>query len=203
MLPSQFPEVSVASEPSLKWMLAEHVDIQIADLRVLLRLPTKRLPAECNFTAAAMLFNLIAGASVCFYNASEKTMKRPPPAGKHFRGVLEECFPWDAGTVAAKDGARVLWKYSRNPLAHNLGLDHESAPTIQIRNNRVGPTRIIALEDSEKLPAWAKPPLRPMGPHYVIDVCGLYWGTHRMLHAVLADDSHRFGAQQLASVLGF
>jgi hypothetical protein len=203
MLPSQFPEVSVTSEPSLQRMLREHLDMQIADLRVLLRLPTKRLPAGCNFTAAAMIFNLIAGSSVCFYNASEKTMEDRPPAGKRFRGLLEEYFPWGAGTVAAKDGARVLWKYSRNPLAHNLGLDEESAPEIQIRKNRVGPTRILALEDSQKLPAWAKPPLRPIGSHYVLDVCGLYWGTHRMLHAVLADDAHRLGAQQLASVLGF
>jgi hypothetical protein len=37
----------------------------------------------------------------------------------------------------------------------------------------------------------------------VLDVCGLYWGTQRRLHAVLADDAHRLGAQQLASVLGF
>ena len=203
MLPSQFPEVSVTREPSLQRMLRVHLDMQIADLRVLLRLPTKRLPAGCNFTAAAMILNLIAGASVCFYNASEKTMKDHPPAGQHFRGIMEEYFPWSAGNVAAKDGARVLWKYSRNPLAHNLGLDEPSAPVIQVRKARIGPKRILALEDSAALPAWAEPALRSIGPHYVLDVCGLYWGTHRMLHCVLADDTHRLGAQKLASVLGF
>jgi hypothetical protein len=150
-----------------------------------------------------MILNLIAGASVCFYTASEKTMEHRPPAGKHFQGVLEEYFPWSTGNVTAKDGARVLWKYSRNPLAHNLGLDDPSAPVIQIRKTRIGPKRILALEDSETLPAWAKPALSSIGSHYALDVCGLYWGTHRMLHAVLADDAQRLGAQKLASVLGF
>jgi hypothetical protein len=32
---------------------------------------------------------------------------------------------------------------------------------------------------------------------------GLYWGTHRMLHAVLADQTHRRGAERLANSIGF
>jgi hypothetical protein len=110
MLPSEFPEVSVTSEPSLQRMLREHLDMQIADLRVLLRLPTKRLPAGCNFTAAALIFNLIAGSSVCFYNTSEKTMEDRPPAGKHFRGLLEQYSrgapgPWPQRTGRASCGS--------------------------------------------------------------------------------------------------
>lgn len=150
-----------------------------------------------------MILNLIAGASVCFYNASEKTMKHRPPAGNHFQGVLEGYFPWSAGNVAAADGAHVLWRYSRNPLAHNLGLDEPSAPVIQIRKTRIGPKRIMTLEDSHTLPGWARPPLASVGAEYVLDVCGLYWGTHRMLHAVLADDVQRLGATKLAHALGF
>lgn len=49
MLPSLFPEVSMVNEPSLHAMLDVHLDMQIADLRVLLRLPTKRLPAGVQF----------------------------------------------------------------------------------------------------------------------------------------------------------
>ena len=78
--------------------------MQVADLRVLLRLPTSRLPAGCNFTAAAILFNLIAGASVCMYGANEQTLKKPPPAGAQFRGILESFYPWSTEPLDAKTG---------------------------------------------------------------------------------------------------
>jgi len=203
MLPSAFPEVSHATEPSLKRMFQDHLDMQIQDLRVLLRLPTSRLPAGCNFTAAAMLFNLIAGALVCLYGANEKTLKKTPPAGRHFRGLLEDYYPWSEEPVDPKTGAGVIYKYSRNPLAHNLGLGPEKDPDIEIAKSRLGPRRIEALEDSSMRPAWTAPALTPKGRDYVLDVAGLYWGTHRMLHAVLADDTQRSGAERLASSVGF
>lgn len=203
MLPSEFPEVSHATEPSLKRMFRDHLDMQIEDLRVLLRLPNSRLAAGCNFAAAAMISNLIAGASVCFYNASHKMLKNPPPAGAHFKGILVDYFPWSTEPLPATDGARVLWKYSRNPLAHNLGLDRDGAPDIQIAKQRLVPRRITALEDSPARPTWAAPALSKSGSDYVLDVAGLYWGVHRMLHATLADQHQLRGAEELASSLGF
>jgi hypothetical protein len=203
MLPSAFPEVSHLTEPSLKRMFRDHFDMQIEDVRVLLRLPTSRLPAGCNFTAAAMLFNLIAGASVCLYGADENTLKSPPPAGKNFRGVLQDYYPWSAEPVDARTGAQVIYKYSRNPLAHNLGLGSEKDPGIEVAKSRLGPQRIEALEDSPTRPAWAFPALTSHGRDYVLDVAGLYWGTHRMLHAILADKVQRRGAELLARSIGF
>jgi hypothetical protein len=184
-------------------MFRDHLDMQIEDLRVLLRLPNSRFPAGCNFAAASMIFNLIAGASVCFYNASHRTLKQHPPAGAHFKGILRDYFPWASEPVAATEGARVLWKYSRNPLAHNLGLDRDSAPDIQIAKRRLGPRRILDLEDSVTRPTWAAPALTKSAGDYVLDVAGLYWGTHRMLHATLADQPQLRGAEELASSLGF
>jgi hypothetical protein len=203
MLSSEFSEVSHVTEPSLKRMFRDHLDMQIADLRVLLRLPTSRLAAGCNFTAAAMLFNLIAGASVCLYGANELTLKKTPPAGAQFRGILEGFYPWSAEPVDAKTGAKVIYKYSRNPLAHNLGLGPEKDPDIEIAKSRMGPKRIAALEESATRPTWAAPALTPHGSDYVLDVAGLYWGTHRMLHAVLADETQRRGAERLATSIGF
>jgi hypothetical protein len=193
VLPSEFPEVTVAQQPSLKRMFRDHLDMQIEDLRVLLRLPRSDLPAGCNFVAASMIFNLIAGASVCFYKATPRAVKKHPPAGAHFRGILEHYFPWASEQLLPKEGARVLWTYSRNPLAHALGLDRESAPEIQIAKARVGPQRIAALEDSSTRPSWAAPALTRSGSDYVLNVAGLYWGTHRMLHAVLGDPNQRAG----------
>jgi hypothetical protein len=203
MLPSAFPEVSYVTEPSLARMFRDHLDMQIEDLRVLLRLPRSGLPAGCNFTAAAMLFNLIAGASVCLYKANEKTLQNPPPAGEHFRGILKDYYPWPAEAVDAATGASVIYKYSRNPLAHNLGLSRERDPDIHIAKSRLGPRRIAALEDSLSRPHWAAPALTRQGSGYVLNVAGLYWGTHRLLHAVLADASQLRGAERLASSIGF
>jgi hypothetical protein len=203
MLPSEFPEVSHIQQPSLKRLHRDHLDMQIEDIRVLFRLPTSRLPAGGNFTVATLLLNLIAGASVCFYNASHKTMKNHPPSSQHFKGILQNYYPWSSEPISATQGADLLWKYSRNPLAHALGLDKESAPEIYIAKSRIGPIKIAALEDDPVRPAWASPALSPSGNHYVLDVAGLYWGTHRMLHAVFADPNQLAGAEQLASSLGF
>jgi hypothetical protein len=85
-------------------------------------------------------------------------MEERPPAGNHFRRLLQEYFPWGAGTVGQRTGRASCGSTRGIRSLHNLGLDEESAPEIQIRKNRAGPTRILALEDSEKLPAWAKPP---------------------------------------------
>jgi hypothetical protein len=150
-----------------------------------------------------MMFNLIAGASVCLYNANEKTLKKTPPTGAHFRGILKDYYPWSEEPVGAQTGADVIYKYSRNPLAHNLGLGPETEPNIQIAKSRLGPRQIKALEDSLTRPTWAAPALTSQVRDYVLTIAGLYWGTHRMLHAVLADESQRTGAERLASSIGF
>jgi hypothetical protein len=203
MLPSAFAEISHVTEPSLKRMFRDHLDMQVEDLRVLLRMPRSGFPGGCNFAAAAMIFNLIAGASVCLYNANEKTLRKEPPAGAHFRGILEKYFPWGAEPVAAVDGARVIYKYSRNPLAHSLGLARAGVPDIAVAKKRLGPNQIEALEDSAVRPSWAAPALTPEGGNYTLDIAGLYWGLHRMLHAVVADPVQRQGAERLASSAGF
>jgi hypothetical protein len=96
--------------------------MQIEDVRVLLRMPKAGYPGGCNFAAAAVLFNLIAGSSVCFYNASPNALATPGGRGKRFTDMLMTYFPWPPG-IAAKDGADVFYKFARNPLAHALGLD--------------------------------------------------------------------------------
>jgi hypothetical protein len=70
-----------------------------------------------------------------------------------------------------KTGAKIVYEYSRNPLAHNLGLGPEKYPDIEISKSRLGPQRIAALEDSATRPTWAAPGLTPHGTDYVLDVC--------------------------------
>jgi hypothetical protein len=70
MLPSAFPEV--APYEHLRRLLCIQVDMQLVDLRTLLRLPKRDFGLEggCNLTATTLLCNIIAGASVLFFDAS-------------------------------------------------------------------------------------------------------------------------------------
>src|SRR5437773_9677467 len=92
MLPSEFPEVH--GRTGLKRLLFEHVDMQFDDIRTMLRLPMADLTGGCNFAATAVLFNIISGCSVCFYHASEEALTAVGQAGRRFRGLLEEFYPW-------------------------------------------------------------------------------------------------------------
>jgi hypothetical protein len=82
---------------SLRRLCSDHFDMQIEDVRVLLRMPKAGYPAGCNFAAAAVLFNMIAGVSVCFYDASPKALTNGD-RGKRFKNVLIDFFPWPTGS---------------------------------------------------------------------------------------------------------
>jgi hypothetical protein len=62
VLPSEFPELKGTQRTSLR-LCRDHFDMQIEDVRVLLRMPKAGYPAGCNFAADALLFNMIAGVS--------------------------------------------------------------------------------------------------------------------------------------------
>lgn len=214
MLPSNFPEVSGADATCLRRMFRLHLDMQLEDLRVLLRLPNATFTAGCNFVAASHLFNLISGFSVCLYDASPTSLAGRDRS-KRFRRLVTRYFPWGDSGVAAIVGAEVFYTYARNPLTHALGLDDPAAPGILISKRRLTSGRIIALEDSPTRPRWAAPALTVRPPYsdedgaerdvddYELSVAGCYWGTHRMLHALLGDPIQRAGAESLASSLGF
>jgi len=91
MLPSQYPEV--ASYPHLKHMLQTHVDMQFEDVRVLLGLPTSGSTVGANFATAAVIFNLISGASVAFYQTSSQALAGRGNRGARFKDVLDDHFP--------------------------------------------------------------------------------------------------------------
>jgi hypothetical protein len=202
VLPSTFTELKGPQRASLRRLCRDHFDMQIEDVRVLMRMPKAGYPAGCNFATIAVLFNLIAGASVCFYDASPKALATPGDRGKRFKDMLVAFFPWPSA-IAAKDGADVFYKYARNPLAHALGLDVPNAPEIGMNKSPLSEKRIITLEDAPALPPWAPPPLRPQGSDYEIGAAGLYWGYHRLLHALFADATHSAGAERLAHDLYF
>jgi hypothetical protein len=202
MLPSEFPELSVALQPSLVRLCRDHFDMQVQDVRVLLRMPKAGYQAGCNFAALAVLFNLIAGASVCFFDASAKALAERGNRGKRFQDMLETWYPWEPGQPPG-DGANVLYSYARNPLAHSLGMDDPDGPEVGINKFPLSERRIETLETSTDRPAWCPPALTAVGSDFEVGVAGLYWGYHRLLHALFADPHQLSQAEQLAQSLHF
>src|SRR3989442_329924 len=70
VVPSTLPS---AGYPFLTEFLHRQVDMQIADLRLLFRLPIPELDPHvgCNLTTAAMMLNVISGFSVWFFETDE------------------------------------------------------------------------------------------------------------------------------------
>src|SRR6266849_9532190 len=97
MNPSELPEVQ--SSPSLRRLLEIQLDMQFADLRTLLLLPAEDqgFSGGCNLTSAALLFNIISGSSVLFYDASTTAMSEGRQSGRRFKELLSRYYPFGAG----------------------------------------------------------------------------------------------------------
>jgi hypothetical protein len=203
LLPSQFPEVQ--GYPHLLKMLQDAVDLHFDDLRTILQLPTAGLNAGCNFTAAARLFDLISGASVLFYRTSPKKAREVYGSGEKFRRLLRDRFPWAdiEPAVPRVDAIKVLYDWSRNLLAHSLGIDDGSQAVVLIDKAPMSIERVNELETSSVLPTWTAPAVRLRNGDYVVSVSGLYWGVHRMLHSVFGDATSIGQAEQVAQNFGF
>ena len=58
---------------------------------------------------------------------------------------------------------------------------------------------IFELETATERPSGIGPPLRKVtNEHYQLDVAGLYWGLHRMLHNLFADAGQRAASAGMA-----
>jgi hypothetical protein len=210
MVPSEFPEIH--GYPELKRLLNHQVDMQFLDLRCLLELPRVQGEGGCNFAAATVLFNIIAGSSVCFYDAKPEGLTNRGDRGRRFIGILNDFYPWIGETIAKDVAISILYQSSRNPLAHSLGID---TPNANIKAKQVflmkwplTADQIQELEDSANRPPWAKGTivhirrLQSGGEEVAISIPALYWGVHRMLHTVFADQAQVKNAEALVEHFG-
>ncbi len=151
MLPSQFTEVQ--AYPHLQQLLDKHINMQFEDVRVLLGLPLPGTSVGANFATAAVLFNIISGASVAFYNPSMQALKgKAGGSGNRFRNVLRHHFPMKEIALPEATVLKVFYNYSRNPLAHSLGLSGPTNVEVFIAKKALPQKRILELEDSATLP---------------------------------------------------
>lgn len=86
--------------------------MQIEDVRVLLRMPKAGYPAGCNFAAVAVVFNMIGGVPVCFYDASPKALtngdrgqqrNRSPSQATRLRATVSDLVAVAASVAATPD----------------------------------------------------------------------------------------------------
>jgi hypothetical protein len=207
VLPSEYPEVQ--SSTNLKRLLESQVDMQFKDLQTLLQLPRSDAEGGCNLTAAAVLLNLIAGASVCFYEASAEAFSARRDRRTRFVDLLTRFYPWDQGGVAPAEGAVFLYESARNPLAHSLGLEPPlvtaSGKTVTLRKWALSPEQIRELEVSDGRPDWTGPLIaeteRAAGAisKGSISIPALYFGVCRMLRHLFQNPEQLEKAEAVAA----
>jgi hypothetical protein len=208
MLPSRFPEVQVY--PMLRQMLAAQVDMQIKDVRALLRLPLEGagLGAGCNFSTAAILLNLLSGTSVCFMDASLEARADRGNRKTRFCNLLAAYYPTEAG-LAKEDLISALYDSTRNPLAHALGFAlPEVLPStrVAILKSPLTYDQIIVFESSIERPSWVPPTVTKSdltggASEFQISVPSLYWGLHRTLHRLFSDSNQASLSESVAASL--
>lgn len=208
MLPSEYPEVQ--ESPNLRRLLATQLDMQFKELRTLLGLPKTDEEGGCNLTAATVLFNIIAGSSVVFYEASARSITERGNRRARFVGVLTTFFPWQQGSeVSPEEGAVFLYEAARNPLAHSLGLEDPAVAggagrSVALRKWPLTIEQITELEASKDRPEWARPVVSGVERAGAvitkadISVPALYFSVHRMLQAIFRDSRQIGPAEQFA-----
>jgi hypothetical protein len=208
VLPSAYPEA--ANLPAVRQLLGDLIDMQFQDLRVLLRLPDPTLAPNvgCNFTAAAMMTNLMSGFSTWFFHSRyarrlEPLEKKKGQAysARRFKGFVRAYYPRQLHEPTVKTIADHLYD-ARNVLSHNLGIDDATWRTRQRKRSRrrtvalVKPDPALSEADVVELETYATPPfaghtLTREGLTTQIYIPGLYWALGRMLRAALADQPQR------------
>ncbi len=211
MFPSQFPEAD--PYPALGKVFAAHVDMQFADLHAVLRLPIEEIDPHVglNLTATALIFSLIAGASVLLHNPSWRAFKSGAASGARFQSVLVDAYPWGAeDDPIAQDAASLLYKSARNPLVHSLGIgkDRRAIPGAQVAQPY---DRIIFVKwalcapqiESLAVGGEARPSFLPaticrVNDSIELSVPTLAWGVHVMWRKLMRDPSHAVAAEGIA-----
>ena len=175
-------------------LFADHLDMQFADLRVLLQLPSGPFTAGCGFAAAAVLTNLLGGLSVVLYDRPGF----PPPEDRkgrttRYKALIKDHFPVGAFEPSPDVCADVIYSWSRNQLAHALGLRFakDNDPKIRLWKRPLQPHEIDELERSSSRPTWLGRTVHLVRPEeYRLSVPALYWGTWRVLERLVGDKAH-------------
>jgi hypothetical protein len=198
--------------PKLFRFVEWRIDVQLAEVRDMLRLPMPEVGLESghNLAATASLVNLIAGASVWFYDASTAGQFDRDDSGRRYRETLAAYWPWEDGEIVDRaQGTRLLYDCVRNPLAHAFGMSRlgDAGSPIAFLKDPLTAERVAELDLAETRPQGLGPTIRPAttpgapARAYFVVVPALYWGVQRLLRAVLTDEQQLPAAEELAHAL--
>jgi len=208
----QFPPPVVPSElpgsdyPVLTEFLRRQVDMQFADLRLLLRLPVPELEPHvgCNLTAASMMLNVISGFSRWFYRTEraakimeKETKKGHALSAERFKGFVEEYWPQEATGPSAAEVAKRLYEV-RNSLAHDLGARDPERPGeaqhITLSKGAMSLDDVVTgLERGLGYP-FTVPVIEVEGTTRTVHLAVVYWALHRMLRRAIDEKAEQIEA---------
>jgi hypothetical protein len=208
MNPSAWPELE--PYPVLRELFELQIDMLFADIRVLLRLPEQEQEGGCNLALATLLFNMISGSSVLFYNASVNALTHRGDRSQRFEGLLRSYYPWSEHDLAPEDAVAVLAEGGRHPLTHSLGIgpnkwitlpgspEVQGTPvTLVFGKSALTPQQISDVATSRTCPSWLKETLW-LSDHnrLIISVPTFTWGVHEMLRRLFSDEKQAVKAEQ-------
>jgi hypothetical protein len=194
--------------PKVELFVKNHLSMQYDDLRSIMRI------SGCNFTAAAVLCNIVSGLSVSLYKpARTKKLAKVKGVdtwvklgtGDLFKMVLESFFPWKA-SENGREKAKVIYDLIRNPLAHALGVDKEVGYEITIKKSKPRKkgkkargwtdSELKAIEKSEVHPKGLPLALDGSGKTWSLSVEAFYWGVFQLLRRLAKDKGQMQDAEQ-------
>lgn len=185
MLPSELTDLS--SYPRVQEFVRIHLDMQFNDVRSMMRLPLPELgmTGGCNFAAAAVLCNLVAGLAKVLYGRS----KGQPGTGDGFVAILLEFFPWQRRENRRKK-AEALYEIVRNPLVHSLAVfttPAQRASRLGIGKGSLSESQLQSLETAQRRPPGLPLPVTNRGSRYKVNVPSLYWGVFQLFQRLAND----------------
>lgn len=193
MLPSDIPQL--AAYPNVHAFVRDQVNMQFGDVRnILLH------PIGCNLAAAAVLCNIISGISVVFYT---RNRIHNNGTGRRFREVMTSFFPWQEGEPVA-DKVQAFYEYTRNPMAHALGVLDPGVPIITAqRPDPLTDAQLHALESAEARPADLPLALVRTAPSaWDLNVHSFYRDVFHLLWNLTRDNGQMQSAEQGLSAGG-
>jgi hypothetical protein len=195
------PVVVAPNTPAVvRQVLAQTCDLYLHDVHAMLRLPfpSTGITVACNFSAAAVLMNIVSGISATLYEPGNQARQ----AGSKFRGVLRDFYPWDLEpadqATVSEAAAKVIYKIFRNPMAHALGFQEPGGGKAQIFIRRMpkggefglGDYVLGLIERSLERPndeLWNVPTLHHDPPRTSLFVEPFYWGVREMIRRLTHD----------------
>lgn len=184
-----------AATAAVRAALHSSVRPHLHDVRAMLRLPLPELgiTAGCNFAAAQVLLNVVAGLS-------RLLSPSPTNSGDAFREFIKLRYPWaeePPDGLREGDGADALYDSFRNAFSHDLGLQLESVPIgpkrirgqfriggeqLSVTKHPVSAVELDALDNVHVRPPSIGATVTRQGREAIVSVIPFYWGIRRLIY---------------------